>query len=66
MAGNDVRVSVRDDYGSTIGAGTTRYVKVQKPVSRGNRFGASAVVILLVACTAVAILDLVLMLAGVT
>jgi hypothetical protein len=65
MAGHDVRVSLRDDYGSRIGAGTTRYVKVPKPVSkRGLGFGASAVMILLVACTAVAILDLLLMLGG--
>jgi hypothetical protein len=35
---------------------------VQKPVSRGNTFGASAVMTLLVACTSVAILDVVLML----
>jgi hypothetical protein len=62
MAGHDVRVSLRQDYGSRAGAGTTSYVRVQKPVSRGNTFGASAVMTLLVACTLVAILDVVLML----
>jgi hypothetical protein len=62
MAGHEVRVSLRQDYASTIGAGTTQYVPVQKPVSKGTRFGASAVMALLMACTSVAILDVVLML----
>ena len=62
MAGHEGRVSLRQDYGSRAGAGPTRYVGVQKPVSRGDRFGLSVVVTLLVACTSVAILDLVLML----
>jgi hypothetical protein len=62
MPGHDVRVSLRQDYGSRASAGTTRYVGAQKPVSRGNTFGASLVMTLLVACTAVAILDVVLML----
>ncbi len=62
MAGHEVRVSLREDYGSRASAGTTRYVGLQKPVSRSNRFGASAVMTLLVACTSVAILDVALML----
>jgi hypothetical protein len=62
MPGHDVRVSLRQDYGSKADAGTTRYVGVQKPVSRGNTFGASAVMTLLIACTSVAIFDVVLML----
>jgi hypothetical protein len=62
MAGHEVRVSLRQDYGSRAGAGTMQYVSLQKPIRKGNTFGASAVMTLLVACTSVAILDALLML----
>jgi hypothetical protein len=65
MPATEVRVSVRHDYASTMtGVPPSAWSVVKKPVPRHRQFRASAVIVLLALCTVVALLDMLLMAAG--
>jgi hypothetical protein len=64
MAGHDVRVSLRRESGIYARPGSIPWAVTKKRAPSTARFSASAVMMLLIACTAVAIVDLILMLGG--
>lgn len=62
MAASEARVSLRSDYGSASRPPAVAWPPRPTPAPKGSAFRASAVIVLLFACTAVAILDVALML----